>query len=144
MVENESSPLAFRRPLSPLSPLLLFSPHHRCHGPQGTSMRRQNCRSTRGVSPQTPRTNAVGCRFRGPQRTVRGGGQAAPIPWRSVPMTPISAQLPPHPPLVAGISLHITWTRQMESRNLQRAAKVSKSSAASSLVHGWKSPLVGA
>jgi hypothetical protein len=56
------------------------------------------------------------------------------------PMTPISAQLPPNPPLVAGISLHITWTRQMESRNLQRAAKVSKSSAASSLVRGGKSP----
>jgi hypothetical protein len=30
----------------------------------------------------------------------------------------ISAQLPPHPPPVAGIPSHVTWTWQMESCNL--------------------------
>ena len=86
------------------APLLLFLSSPPLSWAAGNEPEAANCCSTRRASPQTPRTNTVERRFRGPQRTVRGGGQAAPIAWRSVPMTPISAQLPPHPSLVAGIS----------------------------------------
>jgi hypothetical protein len=43
----------------------------------------------------------------GPKERARGGVQAAPIAWRSVSVTSISAQPPPHPPPLAGLFLHI-------------------------------------
>src|SRR4051794_30332590 len=100
------SPLSFLPPsLSPLPspPFLSSPPHSRAVGNEHDAANSSSTRNadTRKASPQSPRTNTVGGRLRGLQRTVRGGGQAAPIAWRSVPMTPISAQLPPHPPLVA-------------------------------------------